>query len=428
VTRSLALAGETSGLVNVEPDLPRLAAMRALLTQIDTLAPQASGIPGWAGLASDPDRIEQTIARAERLRVAIASEAEGPESLAALRVATSTLVVDANDMLAADGAVAIATDRLRQALATLDTLLARFDALSGAALGASFDDHRTRAHAIVLHARRLRDWANWRRVRDEAIQVGLLPLVEAIERGAVAAERPVETFETAYARWFAFTRIDQEPLLTQFMAGEQDDRIARFRELDDRMSNLSSRYIRAKLCGLIPDKSEVGKKDGYGTLKYQLQLQRPSMPIRKLAAEMGDAFTRLAPCMLMSPLSIAQYLPTDQAMFDLVIFDEASQITPWDAIGAMARGRQVIIAGDPRQMPPSNNFERSAGTATIDDDTDQDMPSILDECIAAGVPQHSLDWHYRSRHESLIAFSNTRYYQGKLVTFPSPETRPSAVT
>ncbi|WP_010219117.1 DUF3320 domain-containing protein [Sphingomonas sp. PAMC 26621] len=428
VTRSLALAGEASGLVDVETDLPRLAAMRDLLTQIDTLALLASGIPGWAGLASDPDRIEQTIARAERLRVAIASEAEGPESLAALRVATSTLVVDANDMLAADGAVAIATGRLRQALETLDTLLTRFDALSGAAPGASFDDHRTRAHAIVLHARRLRDWANWRRVRDEAIQAGLVPLVEAIERGAVASERAVETFETAYARWFAFTRIDQEPLLTRFMAGEQDDRIARFRELDDRMSNLSSRYIRAKLCGLIPDKSEVGKKDGYGTLKYQLQLQRPSMPIRKLAAEMGDAFTRLAPCMLMSPLSIAQYLPTDQAMFDLVIFDEASQITPWDAIGAMARGRQVIIAGDPRQMPPSNNFERSAGTATIDDDTDQDMPSILDECIAAGVPQHSLDWHYRSRHESLIAFSNTRYYQGKLVTFPAPETRPSAVT
>ena len=103
--------------------------------------------------------------------------------------------------------------------------------------------------------------------------------------------------------------------------------------------------------------------------------------------------------MLMSPLSIAQYLPPDQALFDLVIFDEASQITPWDAIGAMARGKQVVIGGDPRQMPPSNDFARSAGVGPDEDDTEADMESILDECLAAGVPQHSLDWHYRSRHE-----------------------------
>jgi very-short-patch-repair endonuclease len=293
---------------------------------------------------------------------------------------------------------------------------------------ADFTALRSRAQAVSANGRRLRDWTARRRVRDEALQACLSPLIDAVERGGVAPDASVETFDTAYARWFAFTRMDDEPLLKTFMAGEQDDRIARFRALDDRMGELSSRYIRAKLCGLIPDKSDVGKKDGYGTLKHQLQLQRPSMPIRKLAGEMGDAFTRLAPCMLMSPLSIAQYLPADQALFDLVIFDEASQITPWDAIGAMARGKQVIIAGDPRQMPPSNDFARGSGAATVDDDTAADMESILDECLAAGVSQHSLDWHYRSRHESLITFSNTRYYDSKLVTFPSPETRPSAVT
>lgn len=143
---------------------------------------------------------------------------------------------------------------------------------------------------------------------------------------------------------------------------------------------------------------------------------------------MKDAFTRLAPCMLMSPLSIAQYLPPDQALFDLVIFDEASQITPWDAIGAMARGRQVVVAGDPRQMPPTNFFTRSSNSTDGDGgDTDEDMESILDECLAAGVPVHSLSWHYRSRHESLIAFANHRYYESSLVTFPAPVTRASAV-
>lgn len=428
VARSLAEAGGATGPVECEGDLPRLAAMRDLLAQIDALAPRAVAIPGWAGLASDQHRIDGAIALAERLRAAIAAEADGPETLVALRAATSTLVVDANEMLSGDGAVAIAAEKLRRAIETLDAVTVRFDRLAGSKAEAGFAEQRARALAVTANARRLRDWTNWRRVRDEAVDACLSPLVDAIEHSSIAPESAVDAFDTAYARWFAFIRIDQEPLLRHFMAGAQEDRILRFRELDDRMGELSSRYIRARLCGSIPDKSEVGKKDGYGTLKYQLQLSRPSMPIRRLAAEMGDAFTRLAPCMLMSPLSIAQYLPTDQALFDLVIFDEASQITPWDAIGAMARGKQVIIAGDPRQMPPSNNFERSTGATTADDDIDQDMPSILDECIAAGVPQHSLDWHYRSRHESLIAFSNTRYYNSKLVTFPAPETRPSAVS
>jgi hypothetical protein len=428
VAHSLAQTGGASGLVEPEADLPRLAAMRDLLGQIDALAPQASSIPGWAGLASDGDRIELAIKRAERLRAAIAGEADDPETVVTLRNATAALVVEANEMLAIDGPVAGAVEKLRRAIETLDSVTDRFDTLCGGLPATDFVDLRARAIAIASHARRLKDWTDWRRVREEALQAHLSPLVEGLERSAVVPDTSVDTFETAYARWFAFTRIDQEPLLTHFVAGEQEDRIVRFRELDDRMSELSSRYVRARLCGLIPDKNDVGKKDGYGTLKHQLQLQRPSMPIRKLATEMGDAFTRLAPCMLMSPLSIAQYLPPDQSLFDLVIFDEASQITPWDAIGAMARGKQIVIAGDPRQMPPSNDFMRGSGTTTTDDDTLPDMESILDECLAAGVPQHSLDWHYRSRHESLIAFSNTRYYDSKLVTFPPPETRPSAVT
>ena len=113
----------------------------------------------------------------------------------------------------------------------------------------------------------------------------------------------------------------------------------------------------------------------------------------------------------------------DRAQFDLVIFDEASQISTWDAIGAIARGRQAIIVGDPRQLPPTNFFGRSdegveEGAALADHE--RDMPSILDEAAAAGIPTHRLNWHYRSRDEALIAFSNHFYYDGGLVTFPSP--------
>lgn len=428
VARELAQAGGAAGEVDPDTDLPRLHAMRDLLAQIDALAPRAAGLPGWAGLATDAGAIEAAVARGERLRAGIAAEADGPDALVALRAATARLVVDANDLLAPDGAIAGAAARLGQALAAFDEAATRFDRLAGAEPGADFAQLRERAAAVAAHGSRLNNWTAWRRVRAEAMDAGLLPLVDALESERILPAATPATFEVAYARWFAFTRLNQEELLQRFASNEHGDRIDRFRKLDDKLAGLTSRYVRAKLCGLIPDKADAGKKDGYGVLKHQLQLQRAHKPIRRLAAEMGDAFTRLAPCMLMSPLSIAQYLPADQALFDLVIFDEASQITPWDAIGAMARGRQVVIAGDPRQMPPSNDFQRAPDASTDDGGTEPDLDSILDECLGAGVPQHSLDWHYRSRHESLIAFSNHHYYDDRLVTFPAPETRASAVT
>lgn len=135
---------------------------------------------------------------------------------------------------------------------------------------------------------------------------------------------------------------------------------------------------------------------------------------------------------MMSPLSVAQYLPADAEPFDLVIFDEASQIPTWDAIGVIGRGRQVIVVGDPKQLPPTHFFERHIPGQELEGDAAevvvQDLESILDECLGAGVPSIELIWHYRSRHESLIAFSNHMYYGGRLVTFPSPVTRDDAVS
>ncbi len=428
VTRDLAKAGGVAGNVDPELDLPRLTRLRDLLGQLDDVAARASGVPGWTGLTTDSAHIEATIVRAERLRAAIAAEAEGPEGLATLRRAVAGLVVDANELLADGGAISRATADLERAVAAYDDGNARFQRLAGSDGTAAFSVLRAQAAAITANARRLHDWTNWRRVRSEAVDAGLGPIVEALEACSIAPAQVPQAFEVAYAYWFAATRMDEEPLLRAFSSNDQLDRIQRFRDVEDRMSTLASRYIRARICGLIPEKSEAGRRDGYGVLRHQLQLQRAHKPIRQLAADMGEAFTRLAPCMLMSPLSIAQYLPPDQALFDLVIFDEASQITPWDAIGAMARGKQVIIAGDRKQMPPSNDFQRGPEAASDSDGTEPDLASILEECLAAGVPEHSLDWHYRSRHESLIAFSNHRYYENRLVTFPAPETRASAVS
>jgi hypothetical protein len=141
---------------------------------------------------------------------------------------------------------------------------------------------------------------------------------------------------------------------------------------------------------------------------------------------MATALQRLAPCIVMSPLSIAQFVPPDARPYDVVIFDEASQIPVWDAIGAIARGNQVIVVGDPKQLPPTSFFDRASGDDGDSDDI-EDLESILDECQAASISVKELTWHYRSRSESLIAFSNERYYGGRLITFPAPETRDRAV-
>jgi very-short-patch-repair endonuclease len=157
-------------------------------------------------------------------------------------------------------------------------------------------------------------------------------------------------------------------------------------------------------------------------------LQRPSRSIREMIGAMPESFGKLAPCVLMSPLSIAQYLPTHQALFDVVIFDEASQIATWDAVGAIARGHQTIIVGDPKQLPPTNFFGRNDGDDDSVPELDRDLESILDEAKASGLPTRHLRWHYRSRHESLIAFSNWHYYDNNLITFPSPVTQDEAVS
>ncbi len=427
VARALALAGGASGVVDPEIDLPRLGTMADLLTRIDALAPRLTGLASWHGLASDGETVEAECTLAQTLRATINAHASDPDHLIALRGAIMRLVVDANDLIGPEGAIARAQMRFAQALDEYLAVSRSFEASGEIATGLAHADLRAVAAAIIANVPRLNAWTGWQRARSEATGAGLLPLVTALENGMVAPADSVDAFETGYARWFAAQRIDDEPLLNQFASTVHMDDIAAFRRVDDRLSELAVRYIRAQLCGQIPDKEEVGKNDGYAILKRQLQLKKQHKPIRQLATEMGDAFTRLAPCMLMSPLSIAQYLPADQALFDLVIFDEASQIAPWDAIGAMARGKQVVIAGDPRQMPPTNFFQRAPGATDGDGETEEDMESILDECLAAGVKPIQLSWHYRSRHESLIAFSNHRYYESGLVTFPAAVTRASAV-
>lgn len=279
--------------------------------------------------------------------------------------------------------------------------------------------------------RQVRIWCSWQSIRARAIAQGLISVVGALESGAVGIDRVVDYFEYSYQAWWLKRAIDREPVLRSFASVEHERKIKEFRSVDEKFQQLTRDFIVARLAGKIPNANvQTGPDSEVGRLRRQLQMQRGLMSVRTLVQNLPTLLPKLKPCLLMSPLSVAQYLDANHAPFDLIVFDEASQIPVWDAVGAIARGKQLVVVGDPKQLPPTNFFNRAddPDEAPSGDTDVKDLESILDECLGAGLAQLSLDWHYRSRHESLIAFSNVRYYDSRLITFPSPVTLDTAVS
>ncbi|ARQ79296.1 DNA helicase [Oxalobacter formigenes OXCC13] len=411
---------------NLDIDIPLIKKLQEKTSQLKELSELLTGFPGWNGLSTDKVKLEKTITVAKEIRNRMLRFVSFPQQLAEVRKTVRTLLIEANDLLNDQGLVRSLTYNLKRTLLSFNTLEKEFLTLLGQSKSPSSRQSLYKcAEEIINNQSSLKAWCDWYRVSEEAMALGLEPIVEILAQQCNDDLIIAEIFETAYCRWFASWVIDSEPVLHNFVPAEHMSDIEIYRQQIDKLSALSVRYIRARLCEMIPAKKDISKQGGLALLKHELQKSRRHKPVRQMVYEMGDTMSKLAPCMLMSPLSVAQFLPAELALFDLVIFDEASQIAPWDAIGVIARGKQVVVAGDPRQMPPTSFFDRGAGD--VDDDTEEDMESILDECLAAGMYNHSLNWHYRSRHESLITFSNRRYYDSNLITFPAAKKKNSAV-
>ena len=363
--KALQAAGGCASAPVPEHDLPVLSKMRAALTGLDGLEAQSRRVGGWAGLDTQADVAERTLNTAAALTAAMTRIAISPDDLVKVKLATRALAVDGNQLLAEGQSARRALERYRHAWAGYCVALDRFrtaartPARVGSASGLA--DVRTALERVLASRTSINAWCGWMRVRGEAMDLDLSPLVEAAEAGNLGEDGAAGALETGYAAWLANMVIDREPLLRRFLPAEHEAKIADFRKLDDALATMSSREIRAKLSGKISRKDDRRLPPGYGALKYQLELKAPRKALRELAAEMGDTLTTLTPCLLMSPLSVAQYLPADTPFSTWSIFDEASQITPWDAVGAIARGKQLVVAGDPKQMPPTSFFDRGAG-------------------------------------------------------------------
>ena len=275
---------------------------------------------------------------------------------------------------------------------------------------------------VLQHRMFLKRWTLWRRAKKKSQALGLGALITQLETRTYSPKQAHERFRFGYAEWFVPRMVDSTPVLRKFDTTVHEHAISEFNELDAQARKLASGQARHSMAHDLPSPDSVAKASELGILSHQMNLKRPRKSIREVVVDMPESFRKLAPCLLMSPLSIAQYLPAVQEPFDVVIFDEASQIPTWDAIGAIARGKQTIIVGDPKQLPPTNFFGKSSDEEDEGlEDHERDLESILDETLASGLPELTLNWHYRSRHESLIAFSNYKYYRNELITFPSAE-------
>lgn len=388
----------------------------------------------WAGLQTYEAAIDRVTKFQAEVAAGISNLAESPEDMAALRHAFEELVVDGNALLDPSGPV---VDAGKQYLSALEFLQPALDHLSksgtfsdGVTLHVNdlpLDELINCCAQIVSAAPRLKAWCAWRKVRDEALALSLAPVVHAIESGAIRPSGALRALETNYSRWWLNRTVDNEPVIRGFVSAEHEKRIGDFRALDKQFTDVTRAWVRSSLCAGMPKADTVTRTSEWGVLRHEINKKKQHMPLRELMKSIPTALAKLTPCLLMSPLSIAQYLAADASTFDLVVFDEASQIPVWDAIGAMARGKQVVMVGDPKQLPPTAFFDRAESSAD-DEDVEGDLESILDECMGANLPTMNLAWHYRSRNESLIAFSNHRYYGGGLVTFPSPATEDRAVS
>ncbi|MBA4252088.1 MAG: DUF3320 domain-containing protein [Chlorobiaceae bacterium] len=197
---------------------------------------------------------------------------------------------------------------------------------------------------------------------------------------------------------------------------KQTHLIEKFRDLDQKSLIHAQTNLAKKIWKNMPSLNQPGEMD---VIRREINKKRKHLPIRKLIEQAGTAIKHIKPVFMMSPMSIANFLPPGRLEFDVVVFDEASQVKAVDAFGAILRGKQVIVVGDTKQMPPTDFFSRDIELEE-EDNTTSDIESILSLFKSKGALERYLSWHYRSRHESLIAVSNVEFYDRKLVVFPSP--------
>ncbi len=289
-----------------------------------------------------------------------------------------------------------------------------------------FETYTAKCTSLIDNIDMLPAWCMYKATAKKLNESGLSFITDAMENGKISGKQILSSFRKNVYRNFIQTNIPADDCLSAFSANVLDESAANYSMLLEEFAALTREKIRADLISRLPAQETEGPL-ALELMSFQRQTKGSlrSLNLRNLFADIPELLKVVAPCMLMSPGTVSQYLPADPELFDIVIFDEASQIPTCEAVPSLARAKSAIIVGDPRQMPPTSFF---IGTGQDDDHPEaEDLESVLEDCLALGIPEKHLIWHYRSKHESLIAFSNTTYYSSKLCTYPSPDALDSRI-
>ncbi|MBF0181520.1 MAG: DUF3320 domain-containing protein [Magnetococcales bacterium] len=405
----------------VAPIFERIRKLEAgLATQSPILLADA-----WCGHDTDPEPLRMALKSANALRVhspdcglckVIAAQSDVPKAVQLLRNQGDKIRVRAKD--AKDQLVAllerVADDR------QIENETER--------LGANpITDLATRLGRAVEARDELMRWITLCRGIADARTDGLGPLLDAYDEAGEPYLGVVDAYDRVLHRSLARRALEQHPEIGETHSLSFDDIRRRFQDLDKRIMDMRLLELIATLAATHIPQGIQSPRKGECTeatlIRNEIAKKKRHIPLRDLIDRASNAIRAMKPCAMMSPSSVAQFIKPDQR-FDLVIIDEASQMRPEESISALARAKQAVIVGDPQQLPPSNFFSRQE----VDDPTNNDeefekvvAESILDVARSAFQPPRELLWHYRSRHGSLIAFSNRHFYDDRLIVFPSPQ-------
>jgi hypothetical protein len=285
-----------------------------------------------------------------------------------------------------------------------------------------------RLKALRERVDELQVWIDFKDLRNRFSLRGLGGFFERLVEQKTSHSQLIDVFRRGtYQEWIN-NLYTEDPRLGRFRRENHEQLISDFKKLDKELIHLTSSMVIEAANSRKPQDILIQANDSEAAiLMKEAAKKRRLMPIRALLQKIPNLLVKLKPCLLMSPISVSQFLSPETAKFDLILFDEASQIVPEDAIGSIYRGKTIVVAGDNKQLPPTSFFQKS-----LIDDLDWDQiseedfevfDSILDECLGIGLPVKTLRWHYRSKHEDLIAFSNHQFYDDTLITFPAAKAR-----
>ncbi len=265
-------------------------------------------------------------------------------------------------------------------------------------------------------------WSQYLNTKNSLVNSDARLFVESIEKRNIKKDDVEALVDGNFADSLLNILFVQNQELATFIGELHENRIREFKDLDKKILVLNRKRIYHKLNSNIPKIFGGTENPQAKILAGEFTRKSGHMPVRKLLEKAGGMIKQIKPCFMMSPLSIAQYLdPTNEELqFDVVIFDEASQVKPEDALGAFMRGKTAVVMGDTQQLPPTSFFDQMSDADSDEEEaTSLDMESILHLCKLS-FPVKMLKWHYRSRHESLIAVSNREFYDDDLLVYPSP--------